>query len=147
MLELYVLVRISRHEEQQKGVSKLLSFNKAQCAAILSCLYYQGRMQVHEISEELGLSEASILTCLQILVDGGIVMRATDDPDLYGIEGLSVSKALQLLDSVPINQTYGAQKQKLTLSIRKDVIERCKDRRINISAITEQFLEAVTGEY
>lgn len=40
----------------------------------------------------------------------------------------------------PVNE----QKQKLTLGISKDVIEKAKAENINISAITEQLLKAIT---
>lgn len=36
------------------------------------------------------------------------------------------------------------QKQKLTLSINRDVIEKAKESGVNISAITEQVLKAIT---
>ena len=44
------------------------------------------------------------------------------------------------------DQTRGYIKQKLTLALNKDVIQRAKDAGINISAITEQLLSALTFE-
>jgi hypothetical protein len=48
----------------------------------------------------------------------------------------------KILDSFDINE----QKQKLTLGISRDVIRRAKAAGINISAITEELLTAITYE-
>jgi Post-segregation antitoxin CcdA len=48
----------------------------------------------------------------------------------------------KIIDSSDINE----QKQKLTLGISKDVIRRAKAAGINISAITEELLTAITYE-
>ena len=45
-------------------------------------------------------------------------------------------------DSDPVQSKE--QKQKLTLTVDRDVIEKAKAEGINISAITEQLLRAVT---
>lgn len=48
----------------------------------------------------------------------------------------------EIIDSSDINE----QKQKLTLGISRDVIRRAKAAGINISAITEELLTAITYE-
>lgn len=130
------------------SVPHLLSFNRAQCAVVLGCLYYQGNMSYREICDELGWSKSSVSHALEVLISGEIVRPTEDVPENYGIgEKTTLKEALELLDSLSGGENSGGPKQKLTLAIRKDVIERAKARGINISAITEELLKAVTYDY
>jgi hypothetical protein len=105
-------------------------------------------MSSREICKDLGLSKSSASNTLQTLISGKIVFPTKDVPTRYAIrKQTSLRHALKLLDSLSGEWGYTESKQKLTLAIRKDVIERAKDIGINISAITEEFLKAVTYEH
>ena len=126
----------------------LLSSNRSQCAVVLGHIYYEGPRSSRQICEGLGLSQTSVSDTLQTLVTGEIVRPTKDVPKRYAIrDKISLSQALKELSSLFNGETSNEPKQKLTLAIRKDVIERAKDHGINISAATEEFLRAITYEY
>lgn len=128
-------------------VTKLLSLNRTQCAVVTSFLYCEGEMSSQEICGDLGLSKSSVSTALQTLIRGEIVRSIKGKPERYGRRNdLHLSQALKLLDSLSGGGRTDEPKQKLTLAISKNVIKRAKDIGINISAITEEFLKAVTCE-
>lgn len=105
-------------------------------------------MSYREICDELGWSKSSVSHALEVLISGEIVRSTDDVPEKYEIrENLTLKQALELLDSLSGGENSGGPKQKLTLAIRKNVIERAKACGINISAITEELLKAVTYDY
>ena len=135
-------------ERSSTSVRHLLSFNRTQCAVVTTILYYEGHMTSAVICKELGLSKTAVARALQTLISAEIIFTTKDVPVKSGIKGeMSLSQALKVLDSLSGGGSSNETKQKLTLTISKDVIERVRDTGINISAITEEFLKAVTYEY
>jgi hypothetical protein len=115
-------------------------------AQVILYLFKNGASTTSGISKALDLRPVTVNHVLRNLIAKGVVFASRTSPSHYAIKpNLDLKDVIEAVLPWMIREDKD-EKQKLTLGISKDVIEKAKLTGINISAITEQVLKAITFE-